>query len=57
MVDITVIKAFPVAYIEFVEDADGTKRREGPRTEKDERQADEKWKVGSQKLLLALKLT
>jgi breast cancer 2 susceptibility protein len=45
MVDITVVKTFPIAYIEFVEEPDGTQRREGPRTEKDERQMDERWKA------------
>ncbi|KIJ66231.1 hypothetical protein HYDPIDRAFT_109225 [Hydnomerulius pinastri MD-312] len=40
-----VIKAYPVAYIEFVEDESGRKRREGPRAAKDEAKLVTQWKA------------
>ncbi|KAK2461438.1 hypothetical protein APHAL10511_005901 [Amanita phalloides] len=43
VVDIVVIKAFPVAYIEFFDDGE-QKRREGPRNEAEEIKLHEQWK-------------
>ncbi|KAF9245840.1 hypothetical protein BU15DRAFT_70904 [Melanogaster broomeanus] len=40
-----VIKAYPVGYIEFIEDADGRKRREGPREAKEESKLSMQWKA------------
>ncbi|KAJ6502679.1 hypothetical protein DFH09DRAFT_1202410 [Mycena vulgaris] len=42
--DIVVLKVYPVAFLEFFEDENGEKQREGPRNERDEAEADEKWK-------------
>ncbi|KZP25285.1 hypothetical protein FIBSPDRAFT_820691 [Athelia psychrophila] len=41
---IVIIKAYPVAFIEFIEEEDGTKTREGPRNENEENRVNEKWK-------------
>jgi len=38
------IQAFPLAFIEFIEE-DGLKRREGPISQSEEDQVNEKWKV------------
>jgi hypothetical protein len=40
------MQAYPLAFIEFIEEEDGSKRREGPRSQNDEAQVNEKWKVG-----------
>ncbi|KAJ7654824.1 hypothetical protein B0H17DRAFT_1099452 [Mycena rosella] len=42
--DVVVLKAYPVAFLEFFEDENGEKQREGPWNERDETAADEKWK-------------
>ncbi|KAJ7492322.1 hypothetical protein FB451DRAFT_1217887 [Mycena latifolia] len=42
--DIVVLKVYPVAFLEFFEDENGEKQREGPWNERDEAAADEKWK-------------
>ena len=42
----TGIQAYPLAFIEFIEEEDGSKRREGPRSENDEARVSDKWKVG-----------
>jgi len=39
------LEAYPLAFIEFMEEEDGTKRREGPRSQNEEAQVNEKWKV------------
>ena len=36
-------QAYPVAYIEFIEQEDGTTRREGPRTAADEARENDTW--------------
>ncbi|KAF7307159.1 hypothetical protein MIND_00509500 [Mycena indigotica] len=41
--DVVLLKVYPVAYIEFIEE-DGQKRREGPRSAKEEAQEEEHWK-------------
>lgn len=38
-------KVYPLAFLEFVEDQDGSKRREGPRNEAEELRNHEQWKV------------
>jgi breast cancer 2 susceptibility protein len=43
--EVLIEKVYPIAYIEFIEDTDGKKRREGPRHVKEERNVEEKWKV------------
>ncbi|KAI6136380.1 hypothetical protein F5141DRAFT_24654 [Pisolithus sp. B1] len=40
---IEIIKAYPVAYIEFVDDERGRKRRDGPRGEKEETELHSQW--------------
>lgn len=40
---VEIIKAYPVAYIEFVEDEHGRKRRDGPRDEKEETELHSRW--------------
>ncbi|KAH7930929.1 hypothetical protein BV22DRAFT_1077497 [Leucogyrophana mollusca] len=40
-----IIKVFPVAYIEFVEGENGRKRREGPRSAKDEAAVSARWRL------------
>ncbi|KAF8215873.1 hypothetical protein K438DRAFT_1659158 [Mycena galopus ATCC 62051] len=42
--DLVILKTYPVAFLEFIEDENGEKLREGPRNERDEAEADEKWK-------------
>jgi breast cancer 2 susceptibility protein len=42
---LTKYQVYPVAYLEFVEDEDGKKHRQGPRTEKDENALQDRWKV------------
>ncbi|KAF8899070.1 hypothetical protein BD779DRAFT_1431059 [Infundibulicybe gibba] len=42
--DLVVIKAYPVAFLEFLEDENGKKTREGPRSEADESVANERWR-------------
>ncbi|KAJ7161264.1 hypothetical protein C8R43DRAFT_992095 [Mycena crocata] len=42
--DLVVLKTYPIAFLEFFEDENGQKQREGPRNERDEAAADEKWK-------------
>ncbi|KAL0951607.1 hypothetical protein HGRIS_008287 [Hohenbuehelia grisea] len=41
--DLVIVKAYPVAFIEFIEDEDGNQIREGPHSEKDEEISTEKW--------------
>lgn len=41
--DLIIIKMYPIAFVEFFEDEDGQKRREGPRNEIEEAQVNEKW--------------
>ncbi|KAH7910924.1 hypothetical protein BJ138DRAFT_1113634 [Hygrophoropsis aurantiaca] len=41
---VDIIKAYPIAYLEFVEDEKGNKRREGPRNEKDEAKINAQWR-------------
>jgi len=36
---------YPIAFFEFFEDEDGQKRRDGPRSEIEEAQVNEKWTV------------
>ncbi|KAL1739850.1 hypothetical protein HDZ31DRAFT_48666, partial [Schizophyllum fasciatum] len=43
VLDLVVEKAYPVAFIEFVEHEDGSTRREGPRGAADEARENEKW--------------
>jgi hypothetical protein len=38
-------QVYPTAYLEFVEGEDGKKYRQGPRNEKDETVARDRWKV------------
>ncbi|KAJ7754932.1 hypothetical protein DFH07DRAFT_885991 [Mycena maculata] len=42
--DLVVLKTYPIAFLEFVEDENGEKQREGPRNQRDETEAEEKWK-------------
>jgi len=42
--DFVITKVYPLAFLEFVEDEDGNKRREGPRNEVDELRNHEQWK-------------
>ncbi|KAJ7610818.1 hypothetical protein FB45DRAFT_941706 [Roridomyces roridus] len=42
--DLVVLKTYPVAFLEFVQDENGEKHREGPRDERGEAEAEEKWK-------------
>ncbi|KAH0838071.1 hypothetical protein J3R83DRAFT_6312 [Lanmaoa asiatica] len=42
---LTVIKAYPVAYIEFVEDGGGQKQRKGPHDAKEELKLSTQWKT------------
>ncbi|KAL4070686.1 BRCA2, oligonucleotide/oligosaccharide-binding, domain 1-domain-containing protein [Scleroderma citrinum] len=42
---VEIVKAYPVAFLEFVEDEDGQKRREGPRNEKEEAKLHLQWKT------------
>lgn len=42
---VVVIKVYPLAFIEFIEEEDGSKRREGPRSQNDEAQVNDKWKA------------
>ncbi|KAJ6575429.1 hypothetical protein B0H19DRAFT_1128649 [Mycena capillaripes] len=42
--DLVILKTYPIAFLEFYEDENGEKQREGPRNERDEAAADEKWK-------------
>ncbi|KAF7436471.1 hypothetical protein PC9H_003304 [Pleurotus ostreatus] len=44
VMDVVVIKMYPIAYIEFLENEAGEKSREGPRTESQEAAVMEKWK-------------
>ncbi|KDQ63249.1 hypothetical protein JAAARDRAFT_75716 [Jaapia argillacea MUCL 33604] len=44
MMNVVVVKAYPTAFVEFIEDEDGKKRREGPRSEKEETAVADKWK-------------
>ena len=45
MVDITIEKVYPIAYLEFIETESGEKRREGPRNEKEESVVQDQWLV------------
>ena len=45
MVDITIEKVYPIAYLEFIEMESGEKRREGPRNEKEESVVQDQWLV------------
>ncbi|EGO30985.1 hypothetical protein SERLADRAFT_412477 [Serpula lacrymans var. lacrymans S7.9] len=40
-----VIKVHPVAFVEFIDEDDGSRTREGPRTAKDEAAVDARWKA------------
>ncbi|KAJ7361422.1 hypothetical protein DFH08DRAFT_844079 [Mycena albidolilacea] len=42
--DLVILKTYPIAFLEFIEDENGEKQREGPRNERDEAEAEEKWK-------------
>ncbi|KAJ7269415.1 hypothetical protein B0H12DRAFT_1208887 [Mycena haematopus] len=42
--DLVILKTYPIAFLEFIEDENGEKHREGPRNERDEAEAEEKWK-------------
>jgi len=42
--DVVVIKAYPLAFIEFIEDEAGNKHREGPRNENEEAKVHDLWK-------------
>ncbi|KAJ7040305.1 hypothetical protein C8F04DRAFT_1312619 [Mycena alexandri] len=42
--NLVILKTYPVAFLEFYEDENGEKQREGPRNERDEAAAEEKWK-------------
>ncbi|CDO73012.1 hypothetical protein BN946_scf185007.g66 [Trametes cinnabarina] len=41
--DITIVKAYPIAFVEFVRNEDGTVTRVGPRDEKEEMKAHDQW--------------
>ncbi|KAJ7103228.1 hypothetical protein B0H15DRAFT_811512 [Mycena belliarum] len=41
--DVVVLKTYPVAFLEFFEDENGEKQREGPWNERDEAKAEEQW--------------
>ncbi|THH18249.1 hypothetical protein EW146_g2694 [Bondarzewia mesenterica] len=43
LMDLTVVKTYPIAFIEFYVDEDGRKRRKGPRKEKEEAQIQDQW--------------
>ncbi|TRM66012.1 hypothetical protein BD626DRAFT_546395 [Schizophyllum amplum] len=43
VLDLIVEKTYPVAYVEFIEQEDGTTRREGPRTAADEARENDRW--------------
>ncbi|EIM83586.1 uncharacterized protein STEHIDRAFT_62664, partial [Stereum hirsutum FP-91666 SS1] len=45
MLDLIVTKAYPIAFLEFIEDENGNKTREGPRKEKEEMEIHEQWRV------------
>ena len=45
LMEVIVTKVYPVAYIEFVEDTEGKKRREGPRQIREETAAARKWRM------------
>ncbi|RDB29022.1 Breast cancer type 2 susceptibility [Hypsizygus marmoreus] len=42
--DVVVVKTHPVAFFEFIEDENGQRHREGPRSESEEAGVNEKWK-------------
>ncbi|KDR85709.1 hypothetical protein GALMADRAFT_381677 [Galerina marginata CBS 339.88] len=42
--DFVITKVYPIAFLEFIEDEDGNKRREGPRNEVEENKVNEQWK-------------
>ncbi|KAJ7459116.1 hypothetical protein B0H11DRAFT_2317233, partial [Mycena galericulata] len=42
--NVVVLKTYPIAFLEFFEDENSEKQREGPRNERDEAEAEEKWK-------------
>ena len=39
------LEVYPIAYLEFIETDDGEKKREGPRSEKEEAAAHDRWLV------------
>ncbi|KAI0756270.1 hypothetical protein C8Q80DRAFT_1127651 [Daedaleopsis nitida] len=48
VVDLVVVKAYPVAYLEFVRSEDGSVTRMGPRNEKDELKEQDQWETKRQ---------
>ncbi|KZT08707.1 uncharacterized protein LAESUDRAFT_757423 [Laetiporus sulphureus 93-53] len=48
LVDVTVVKAYPIGYIEYIE-RDGETFKEGPHSERDEAKANEEWKKRSER--------
>jgi len=45
LLNLVLIKTHAIAFIEFITDEDGRKRREGPRGEVEEMRMNEEWKV------------
>jgi breast cancer 2 susceptibility protein len=45
VIDVVVLKVYPVAFVEFVVGEDGEKRRDGPWNETEEARLVERWKV------------
>ena len=43
--DVVVLKAYPVAFFEFIEGEDGERRRKGPWNEAEEARMIDRWKV------------
>ncbi|KAK7026152.1 breast cancer type 2 susceptibility [Favolaschia claudopus] len=41
--DFVILKTYPIAFLEFREDENGEKQREGPRNEREETETQEKW--------------
>jgi breast cancer 2 susceptibility protein len=54
VMDLTVLKAYPVAFLEFVEEESGEKRREGPWNEKEEARLMDKWRVRCSRVISAI---
>ncbi|KAJ6520132.1 hypothetical protein C8R45DRAFT_806075, partial [Mycena sanguinolenta] len=42
--DLVIIKTYPIAFLEFIEDENGEKQRDGPRNDREEAEVEEKWK-------------
>ena len=44
-IDVTIVKVYPIAYLEFITLEDGRRVQEGPRNERDEAAAQDAWEV------------